>query len=386
MRALMAAVVTVALGVPTGLGAERDGENAAVKYLRADVALRQSYPLPPDAGSKLEKALESPLDGEGEKLVAAADEALVEFHHGAALKTCDWELSIEDGPLADTSHRGATKELVAVSGLRARLRFRDGNLPGAMNDALAAMAAARHLSVDGTLASVLFAYKLERMISGVLERNLDQFSPSQLNELAIGLDALPSGSTLGDAFEAEKVLRKDLLPMAQGAKTRSELIERLRNGIPFLQSNEVLAAEIVDGCSGSVNGFVNCVNQQQSFYISWAPRFRLSPEQFETEYQVEIAELSKKNPLIRMLTPALQRFRWEEAYCQTRRALLHAAIAVRLHGTGALSRHLDPYDGIPFLYISVDGGFRLESLLKDNGVSLSLTIVPGTEDRSASEQ
>jgi hypothetical protein len=75
MRALMAAVVTVALGVPTGLGAERDGENAAVRYLRADVALRQSYPLPPDAGSKLEKALESPLDGEDEKLVAAADEA-----------------------------------------------------------------------------------------------------------------------------------------------------------------------------------------------------------------------------------------------------------------------------------------------------------------------
>jgi hypothetical protein len=175
--------------------------------------LRQSYPLPPDAGSKLEKALESPLDGEGEKLVAAADEALVEFHHGAALKTCDWELSIEDGPLADTSHRGAIKELVAVSGLRARLRFRDGNLPGAMNDALATMAAARHLSVDGTLASVLFAYKLERMISGVLERNLDQFSPSQLNELAIGLDALPSGSSLGGAFEALRSTVAQLTPV-----------------------------------------------------------------------------------------------------------------------------------------------------------------------------
>jgi hypothetical protein len=137
--------------------------------------------FPQNAGSKLEKDLESPLDGEDEKLVAAADEARVEFHHGAALKTCDWELSIEDGPLADTSHRGAIKELVAVSGLRARLRFRDGNLPGAMNDALAAMAAAPHLLGDGTLASVLFAYNLERMISGVLERNLDQFSPSQLN-------------------------------------------------------------------------------------------------------------------------------------------------------------------------------------------------------------
>jgi hypothetical protein len=376
----------VALCTATGFGAERDGENAAVKYLRADVALRQSYPLAPDAASKLEKALELPLDGEDEKLVAAADEALVEFHHGATLKTCDWTLSFQDGPFADTSHRGAIKELVAVSGLRVRLRFRDGDMQGAMNDALAAMAAARHLSVDGTLASVLFAYKLENAISGILARNLDQFSSTQLNELAIRLDSLPSGSSLGSALEAEKVRRNDLLPIAQGARTRDELIERLLNGIPSLQSNKSLAAEIVDGCGGSVNGFVTCVNQQQSFYTSWAPRFGFSPEQFETEYQGDIAKLSKANPVIRVLTPALPRFRWAEAYCQTRRALLQAAIAVRLNGPTALNRHLDPYDGNPFSYISVDEGFRLESQLKDHGVPLFLTIVPSTEDRSAGEK
>jgi hypothetical protein len=378
----MTAVVFVALCTGTGFGAERGAENAAVKYLRADVALRQSYPLAPDAASNLEKALESPLDAEDQKLVAAADEALVEFHNGSTLKTCDWTLSFQDGPFADTSHRGAIKELVAVAGLRARLRFRDGDIQGAMNDALAAMAAARHLSVDGTLASVLFAYKLENAISGVLARNLDQFSLAQLNELAIGLDALPSGSTLGSAFEAEKVRRNDLLPIAQGARTHDELIEHLLNGIPFLQSNKALAAEMVDGCGGTVNGFVNCVNQQQSFYTSWAPRFGFSPEQFETEYQTEIAELSKANPVIRVLTPALPRFRWAEAYCQTRRALLQAAIAVRRDGPSALNRHLDPYDGNPFSYISVDEGFRLQSRLKDNGIDLFLTIVPSGEDRS----
>jgi hypothetical protein len=382
MKASMTAFLFVALCTATGFGVEQDAENAAVKYLRADVSLRQSYPLAPDAASKLEKALESPLDVEDEKLVASVSEALVEFHHGSALKTCDWTLSFQDGPFADTSHRGAIKELVAVAGLRARLRFRDGDIQGAMSDALAAMAAARHLSVDGTLASVLFAYKLENAISGVLARNLDQLSSAQLNELAIGLDALPSGSTLGSAFEAEKVRRNDLLPIAQGARTRDELIEHLLNGIPFLQSNKALAAEMVDGCGGTVNGFVNCVNQQQSFFTSWAPRFGFSPEQFETEYQTEIAELSKANPVIRVLTPALPRFRWAEAYCQTRRALLQAAIAVRRDGPSALNRHLDPYDGNSFSYIPVDEGFRLQSRLKDNGIPLVLTIVPSGEDRS----
>jgi len=65
-------------------------ENAAVKYLRADASLRQSYALPPDAAAKLQKALESPLDVEDEKLVAAADEALIEFRHGASINRCDW--------------------------------------------------------------------------------------------------------------------------------------------------------------------------------------------------------------------------------------------------------------------------------------------------------
>jgi hypothetical protein len=37
---------------------QQNAENAAVKYLRADVSLRQSYALPPDAASKLQKAME----------------------------------------------------------------------------------------------------------------------------------------------------------------------------------------------------------------------------------------------------------------------------------------------------------------------------------------
>ena len=390
MRIATALTVLVAMCSPACLGAQfppaangQDNENAAVKYLRADAALRQATPLAPDAAGKLEKALELPLDGEDEKLVAAAKDALVEFRHGAASKRCDWAMSVEDGPLANTTHRGAIMELVAVSGLRARLRFRDGETPGAMGDALAAMAAARHLSVDGSLASVLFADKLEKAIIGVLAHNLLRFSSARLNELASGLDALPSGSSLSTAFEAEKVSRNDLLAIAQVARTRDELIGRLLNKIPVLQSNRRLAAEIVDGCGGSVKGFVDCIVQQQSFYASWAPRFTLPPEQFDRVYRAEIEELSRTNPVIRQFTPALPRFRWAEAYNQTRRALLQAAIAVRLDGSRALNQHLDPFDRNPFSYILVDGGFRLESRLSEGEIPISLSIVPSSEERKA---
>src|SRR5215468_320626 len=124
MRANSLALFLTLLICSQTFGAADD--NAAVKYLRASVALRQAYALEPDAATSLEKALQSPLDKNDEKLVVAAREALTELQHASEMTTCDWELSVSDGPNASTSHRGAIRELVAIAGIRARLRFRDG--------------------------------------------------------------------------------------------------------------------------------------------------------------------------------------------------------------------------------------------------------------------
>ena len=159
------------------------------------------------------------MNAEDDELVAAADEALVEFQHGASLKRCDWAISIEDGPSANTSHRGAIGELVAVSGLRARLRFRDGDWAGAIADVLAAMAAARHLSTDGSLASVLLSYGHEAALEKVISAHLTQLPPPQLSALSERLGQLPSGASLADAFRSEKLDRDDLLAISKAAKT-----------------------------------------------------------------------------------------------------------------------------------------------------------------------
>lgn len=156
---ILTATFVLLLAFPIRAFAQPTDRNAAVQYLRADVALRQTYPLPPEAWVKLEQVLEEPLSADDEKLVAAASEALTEFQHAAKSKFCDWQMSAEDGPFANTSHRGAVMELVAVSALRVRIRMRDGDHNGAIADVLAAYAAARHLSLDGSIASVLIGYK-----------------------------------------------------------------------------------------------------------------------------------------------------------------------------------------------------------------------------------
>lgn len=53
---------------------------------------------------------------------------------------------------------------------------------------------------------------------------------------------------------------------------------------------------------------MNCVNQQHSFYTSWSPWFGFSPEQFETKYKAEVEERPRRNPVIRLLSPAPPRF------------------------------------------------------------------------------
>lgn len=225
-------------------------ENAAVKYLRAKVALRQAYALEPDAAPALEKALQSPLDQSDEKLIAAASEALSEFQHASMLETCGWELSVGDGPYANTSHRGAIRELVAVAGIRARLRFRDGHTKEGLQDWLAAEAAARQLSTDGTITSVLISYKLEREMSDVLEPELGKFSRSELDIFRDGARRLPSGMKMQAAIAREKLDRNDLADVVAGANSREDAIKGLTAGVPILGANEKKAERLLMAVAG----------------------------------------------------------------------------------------------------------------------------------------
>jgi len=374
VRSILTVTFVLLLAFQARAFAQPKGRNAAVQYLRADVALHQAYPLPPQAWVKLEQALEEPLSAEDEKLVTAASEALTEFQHGAKSKLCDWQINADDGPFANTSHRGAVRELVAVSALRARMRLRDGDHNGAVTDLLAAYSAARHLSLDGSIASVLISYKLEREVTAVLQNVIVMLSPAELETLESGLAALPQGSTMQNAIAAEKVKRNDLVGIIGDAHTRDELISHMAE-IPYLAKDRAKAQEVVDGCGGSLAGVMSCIDKQSAFYEKWTANFGLPPETFQQRYDPDYARASIGNPILERFTPMLSRFRWAEAYNNTRRALLRAAIAVQQGGTKELSRYPDPSNDQPFSYDQLPNGFALESSLKENGKPISLSVV-----------
>jgi hypothetical protein len=47
-----------------------------------------------------------------------------------------------------------------------------------------------------------------------------------------------------------------------------------------------------------------------------------------------------------------------------------------------LNQNLDTYDRNPFSYVPLDGGFRLESRLRDGGVPLTLSIVASSDEKN----
>ena len=351
-------------------------QNAAVQYRLADKTLRDSNALPPDAATTLAKALTAPLDDSDQKLVRAAAAALTQFRHAASIKNCDWEIRVEDGSSADTSHRQAIRELVLVAGIRARLRFRDAHSEEAIRDCLAAIAAARHLSLDGTLTSVLISYQLEAQISQVLARNLSRVSRPKLRKLATQLSSLPTGEKMAEALRTEQIDRHPLLTVVHGAASRDDLIAHLSSGVAVLGGDRDRATQVVDGCGASVQGFDDCLAQQRAFYETCLTRFALPPGQFESEYNLQLAKPEANNPVIHFFTPVLPRLRWAEAYSRTRRALLLAAIAVQIDGPAALVRFNDPYQDDLFAYTPLDHGFRLQSELSDEGGPIALSIQP----------
>src|SRR5262249_53060435 len=98
------------------------------------------------------------------------------------------------------------------------------------------------------------------------------------------------------------------------------------------------------------------------------------PDQVAKEFEREEKKLAG-NPVYQVFAPVLHNVRSRQAQAEVRRALLSAAVAVRLDGRDALERHPDPVAGGPFEYVPFEGGFELRSTWKpDPAEPLVLTV------------
>jgi hypothetical protein len=366
---LLATGAALAAGPPAVPPGADPGANAALRYWRAFAAARFAgvggdRPLPEDARA-------APLDARTRELVAAGADALGELRGGAAVPVCAWGVRFEEGPDTPMDHRKAMRELVTLACLRARLHFKDGRPGEAVDDLLAAMTLTRHLSTDGSIASIFIGHTAERVPVGILARHLPGLDAAAFAGLARRLEALPPGGDLGSAYVNEEKSGIDWLARGvRAAKGREDLLRRLA-ALPALKDK---APEFLEACGGTAEGVVRRIDETRPYRRSWARKLSLPADRFESEVAPEAAELARTNPVYRMLTPPPGTLRQAEAVRQTERALLRAAVAVQGEGAGALERFPDPSDGKPFGHEPLAGGFRLTSRLKHRDSPLTLTV------------
>jgi len=371
-------------------------DNAALLYYQAMLLATTNAAVACDPSNVTESS---------QRLIAAHADALDMIERGVRLPVCDW-----GKPRAIWEPQsigiGAARNLVNVVLVRARMNFTEGKHAEGMDDCLLAMAFGRHLSRAGSKISVFYHYDIEMQATQLLATQLSVLTQDELARLRHGLDSLPEATFMGDALasDADAFVQKLLAMIHRGEPERviaifdsimggygpdeSEAARRDPDAkdVPheltaWAQMRPYYAGDdVVDRLRASLEEIGRICDEQVKL-------FRLSYDTFEPANNAFDAQVrAPASPLARALTDGLPWWRKFTDRAEVHALILRAAIAYRIEGRRGFEKFIDPASRTPFLLTGQeDGGFRIESTLRDPlGAPVSLEV-PGTISRPAGE-
>jgi hypothetical protein len=333
------------------------GANAALKYWQGFATLPR---LTKAEQQKLGECLTMPLDAQARKFVTQARYALEMMHRGAALPRCDWGIGYEEGVGTLLPYAAAARVTANLACLRARLRFEEGKNAEAIDDVVAAMTLGRRVSLDGINSMVLTSYAIEHRMGEVLALYLPRLDAKRIRDLKKRLDALPAGESLAAALNFEEKFALDwVVRKVKEAKDK----ERLQVLLGQLCDSPESGRAFLKKCGGTAKGVLEFADQTRQSYRRLAKKLDLPLKEFEKEWDREVKNQAG-NQVFKGVFPALHKVRLMQLRADVHRALLAAALAVKLDGKDALKKHLDPVVGGTFEYVPFKGGFELRSKWK----------------------
>jgi hypothetical protein len=369
LRALFLAmtILFLPLGYASADAPSDLGSNAALKYWQAFAQ------LPKLTGTEEQKlnaeSLTMPLDARAREIVTKADYAMRMMHRAAALPRCDWGLGYEEGIELLLPHAQAARTLSSLASLRVRIRFEEGHNAEAIEDIVDAMAMGRHVSMDGTLITVLVNYAIEYRTGETLAFYLPKLNAETIKGLKTRLGALPPSGTPANGvvpFE-EKAGLDWLIRKIKEQKDKESMLAFVsafcgRRGDSPEQTRERGRA-FLEECGGTLDGVLKMAEGTRPSYTLTAKMLDLPLDQFEKAFELETKKQAG-NPVFKLFFPAVSHMRLSQARADVRRALLATALDVQLDGPDALKNHPDPVVGGPFEYVAFEGGFELRSKFK----------------------
>jgi RNA polymerase sigma factor (sigma-70 family) len=348
---------------PQRAGTPDRAANAAVPYGQAFLALRRGA-RPVGEKKLVAECLTLPLDADAREVVTRAGYALRMLRRGAALPRCDWAIDPEQGIDMPSSRGEAARVLAALACLRARLRFEEGQNAEALDDLVAALTLARHVGRDHTLDSFWAGYEIEQRLGEALALYLPRLDAPTVKDLRTRLDSLPPGGSVATAtLRMEEAMLSWIAGEVQEAKDGESLLDflsQLGTGPNQPEKRRAEGRALLADCGGTAAGVLRFTEEMRRHAAPLAQTLDLPPDQVDRELRREEKKLAG-NPVFKVFAPVVHKVRVRQARADVRRALLAAALAVRLDGPAALKEHPDPVAGGPFERIAREGGFELRS-------------------------
>jgi hypothetical protein len=358
------------------------GANAALKYWQAFAKLPR---VSPAEQKKLEAECPTmPLDARVREIVTRSEYALQMMHYAAEQPFCNWGMGYEEGIGTMLPQLEGAGLLSSAACLRARLRFEEGRNSEAIQDLIDAMILSRHITLDGVNIMLLWGYSIENRVSQTLALYLPKLNDGMIKDLKTRLDALPKSESLAAALGIEeKCIEVSVVRKVKEAKDKESLLAFLTQMLESEgRTDREKGRAFLQACGGTADGVIENAELMRKSYGRMAKNQDLPLDQFVDEWKAEVRKQAG-NPVFKALAPMFPKMRWFMARTEVRRALLSAALAVRLDGTDALKIHPDPVVGGPFEYVAFKGGFELRSKFK---LSDELRSELKLDERSAQPQ
>ncbi|HEY7327006.1 MAG TPA: sigma-70 family RNA polymerase sigma factor [Gemmataceae bacterium] len=351
------------------------GANAASEYGQAYIALRRGLG---DQEKLITECLTMPLGARARELVTKGAYALRMVQRGAARPRCDWAIDFDCGIEVSYTHADGAQLLSSLACLRARLRFQEGKNADAIEDIVAAMTLARHISRDGTLDSLRASHAIERRMGEALAMHLPRLDAKTIQDVSKRLHALPPGGSVATAtVRMEEALLNWIVGEVKEAKDQESLLAFLSqvcgNKGESSEKNRAKGRAFLAESGGTKENILKCAEEMRQHSARMAKMLDLPPDQAAKEFEREEKALAS-NPVFKLFAPVLQNVLRRQMQANVRRALLSAALDIQLNGRDVLKNHPDPVGGSPFDYAAFEGGFELRSKEKSDNEPVVLTV------------
>ena len=288
-------------------------DNAALRYWQA---ISQMPQLGEEEVGLLSHAMTiSPTDEKARALLARTEGSLRLAVRASKMERCAWGLDMElDGPELLLPHLGKMRDLARYLALRSRVAFAAGNHDAAIEDAMAMLRMARHAGNDPIVISILVEYAIEGMAVELLAAESGALTKGRREALAVELTTAPPRHPVSAGIRGERMF----VPWLR--RTIKESPQRVNELLP--------AADLAMWAQLRLRGVEPMLKGVESAYDDLELLLNLPESEFEkanAQFNKKVEE--SKNPLVKLLLPAIAATKKSELRADAKMKMLRAAIA-----------------------------------------------------------